>query len=147
MKKLLALIILSFLLMKCNNYKQIRIESQELIYDSLNNNHKLFDLKLYTTLSFEKNMTKKDFFLIISKDTFPLIKIDSINHSSKEKKIEFFTTINLKTDVFVNDSLSLIVSKNKIITSDGRIISRSKAYNFKSLMTFRNNKLGEGLDM
>lgn len=139
----------------CNHNHNIKITSQELIYDSLNNKGKKFDVNLYTTLKFEgKKITRKDyndFLLVINKDTFSLVpevnffKKENINH---EIKIKFTSQINLQSKEYENDSLSNIIhNSSKIINSEGKEIKKDNSYSFRSLITFPKIKKNGRVDM
>lgn len=131
-----------------NSNRNAKLVNQELIYDSINNKSKFFDVNLYTTLDFEKKCNElKDYrniYIVIDKDTFPLIPEKNIK--GKEDKynitqIKYFSKINFKSKIYENDSLSqVILNESKIINDKGKEIKKSDYYSFKSLITFHKIK-------
>ncbi|WP_016988550.1 hypothetical protein [Flavobacterium sp. ACAM 123] len=151
-KKITIIAVISLLVFqKCtflDSNKNIKIVSQELIYDSLYKKPSVFNVNLYTTLEFKRNAITREeynnFFVIISKDTFPLIpdiNIKEKKSNNNEIKIKYTSLINFKSKNYENDSLSKIIIKDcKVINIRGQEIPKKDTYDFKSLIKFHKIK-------
>jgi hypothetical protein len=152
---IIILIAMGFLpvFQKCtflSSNRNVKLVNQELIYDSINNKSRFFDVNLYTTLDFKKKCNElKDYrniYIVIDKDTLRLIPEKNIKGKEDEHniiQIKYFSKINFKSKIYQNDSLSkIILNQSKIINNKGKEIKKSDYYSFKSLITF--HKIKEG---
>ena len=118
-----------------------KVISQELLYDSIKKQSKLFDVDLTTIVEFrDTDSTITNFnnlALIIEKDTFPLIPDIKNKEFIKERntlKIKFATKAKFASKTFENDSLSEKVFKSIIIMDKSKIIEKDKSFIVKSLI-------------
>lgn len=119
--------------------KSQKVISQELLYDSIKKQSKLFDVDLTTIVEFKDiDSTSNNFnnlSLIIEKDTFPLIPDLNNKEFIKERntlKIKFTTEAKFISKTYENDSLSEKILKSIIIIDNSRIIDKDKSFVVKS---------------
>jgi hypothetical protein len=83
------------------------------------------------------------FFIIIEKDTFPLISESVSKTATKEEKVfnmEYVTELKFESKKFKNVSIEKNILSNKIIDSDGKVIEKDSFYYFNSSMTLNKPK-------
>ncbi|SHF74669.1 hypothetical protein [Flavobacterium defluvii] len=124
-----------------NSTKSQKVISQELLYDSIKKQSKSFDIDLTTIVEFkDTDSTSSNFnnlFLVIEKDTFPLIPDLKNKEFIKERntlKIKFATVAKFTSKTYENDSLSEKILKSIIIIDKSKIIEKDKHFVVKSLI-------------
>ncbi|AQX06879.1 hypothetical protein ATB99_10940 [Elizabethkingia meningoseptica] len=146
-KRIIYFFIFLFLI-SCKKEETLLIK-QHLIYDSYNSKDNSYSLRLRSIILFDKAkaVERKDFnnfYIIIDKDTIPLIPVSNKNIIRKEHdslKIEYISYLFLN-EVKYDNPQKLRLIKNSLVKkySDNNSIRRASNYSISSTITI--NSLG-----
>ncbi len=118
-----------------------KIFSQQLVYDSINNKSKTFNVTLETNIVFcSKDSSRIDYNelnLIINNNSYSLIPdIKSKKNIKRENKfvITFNSKVNFTSKYYKNDTLTNKVLNSKIRNKKGNFLCKVDSYELKSLI-------------
>jgi hypothetical protein len=116
-----------------------KIISQELVYDSINNKSKVFDVDLETTIEFKTNdansIKYSNLSLVIDKSKFPLVVVSKkFDEETNTLLIKFKSDVNFISKTYKNDSLKNKIINSKVSNNDGEIINKDNSFKFNSLI-------------